>query len=166
LFLLSVPAFSRINPKMSEAPPAPAAGGGGRGGFGRGDGRGRGRGRGGRGRGGRGGRGGRDDENVWMPVTKLGRLVKEGKIGSLEEIFLFSLPVKEAEIIEFFLKDKLLDEVMKVRALPSDPFRSGCIALRTFSHVCFFHSLLVDHACPEAVVCRSAYSFQGLCCCR
>merc|ERR1712232_462544 len=43
-----------------------------------------------------------------------GRLVKEGKIGSIEEIFLFSLPVKEAEIIDFFLKDKLKDEVMKI----------------------------------------------------
>jgi len=96
---------------MADAPP-PAEGGGGRGGFGRGgrDGRGRGR---GRGRGGRG-RGGRDEENVWVPVTKLGRLVKEGKIGSIEEIFLFSLPVKEAEIIDFFLKDKLQDEVMKI----------------------------------------------------
>jgi small subunit ribosomal protein S2e len=40
--------------------------------------------------------------------------VKEGKITSLEEIFLFSMPVKEAEIIEFFLKEKLQDEVMKI----------------------------------------------------
>lgn len=84
------------------------SGGRGRGGFGRGGGRGRGRGR------GRGGRRGRDDENVWVPVTKLGRLVKEGKISSIEEIFLYSLPVKEAEIIDFFLKDKLQDEVMKI----------------------------------------------------
>ncbi|EED89940.1 RS2, ribosomal protein 2 [Thalassiosira pseudonana CCMP1335] len=88
-----------------------------RGGFGRGRGeRGRGRGRGDRGRGrgrGRGREGGRD-ENVWVPVTKLGRLVKEGKIGSIEEIFLFSIPVKEAEIIDYFLKDKLQDEVMKI----------------------------------------------------
>merc|ERR1711966_562729 len=52
--------------------------------------------------------------NVWTPVTKLGRLVKEGKIGSIEEIFLFSIPVKEAEIIDHFLKDKLQDEVMKI----------------------------------------------------
>jgi small subunit ribosomal protein S2e len=83
-----------------------------RGGFGRGRGRGRGdRGRGrGRGRGRAGGR----EENVWVPVTKLGRLVKEGKIGSIEEIFLYSLPVKEAEIIDYFLKDKLQDEVMKI----------------------------------------------------
>ena len=96
-----------------EAPPAAVAeegGRGGRGGFGRGGGRGRG----GRGRGRGGGRRGRDEENEWVPVTKLGRLVKAGKIGSIEEIFLFSLPVKEAEIIDFFLKDKLQDEVMKI----------------------------------------------------
>jgi len=82
-----------------------------RGGFGRG----RGRGRSDRGRGrARGRRGGDREENVWTPVTKLGRLVKDGKIGSMEEIFLFSLPVKEAEIIDYFLKDKLQDEVMKI----------------------------------------------------
>merc|ERR1711906_84395 len=40
--------------------------------------------------------------------------VKEGKINSIEEIFLFSLPVKEAEIIDYFLKDALKDEVMKI----------------------------------------------------
>jgi len=72
-------------------------------------------GRGGRGRGrGRGRRDGGRDENVWTPVTKLGRLVKEGKINSIEEIFLYSLPVKEAEIIDHFLRDKLQDEVMKI----------------------------------------------------
>ena len=76
--------------------------GGFRGGFG---GRGRGRGRGDRGRGrGRGGRGGRGkDEKEWIPVTKLGRLVKDGRIKSLEEIYLFSLPIKEFEIIDHFL---------------------------------------------------------------
>ena len=75
---------------MADA--APADRGGFRGGFG---GRGRGgRGRGGRGRG-RGGRGGRGkDEKEWVPVTKLGRLVKDAKIKSLEEIYLFSLPIK------------------------------------------------------------------------
>ena len=69
---------------------APADRGGFRGGFG-----GRGRGR-GRGRGGRGGRGrGRGkEEKEWVPITKLGRLVKDGKIKSLQEIYLFSLPIK------------------------------------------------------------------------
>ena len=48
-----------------------------------------------------------------VPVTKLGRLVKDGKIKSMEEIYLFSLPVKEFQIVDFFLP-KLKDEVMKI----------------------------------------------------
>ncbi|KAJ7901736.1 ribosomal protein S5, N-terminal domain-containing protein [Mycena olivaceomarginata] len=79
----------------------------GRGGFGRGRGD-RGRGRRGPRRGGR-----KDEEKEWQPVTKLGRLVKDGKIKSMEEIYLFSLPVKEYQIIDFFLP-KLKDEVMKI----------------------------------------------------
>src|SRR5271166_1318736 len=92
---------------------APAAGG--RGGFGsRGD-RGGDRGRGDRGRGrGRGRRGAsKNEEKEWQPVTKLGRLVKDGKIKSMEEIYLHSLPIKEYQIVDFFLP-KLKDEVMKV----------------------------------------------------
>ncbi|KAM7191142.1 Ribosomal protein S5, N-terminal domain containing protein [Naviculisporaceae sp. PSN 640] len=71
----------------------------------------RGRGRGGR-RGGR--RGGKSDEKEWQPVTKLGRLVKAGKIKSMEEIYLHSLPIKEYQIVDFFLP-KLKDEVMKIK---------------------------------------------------
>ncbi|CAO3596168.1 unnamed protein product [Absidia cylindrospora] len=74
----------------------------GRGGFGRG------RGRGGRGRGRRG-----EEKNEWVPVTKLGRLVKAGKIKSIEEIYLFSLPIKEYQIVDYFLP-KLQDQVMKI----------------------------------------------------
>lgn len=47
-------------------------------------------------------------------MTKLGRLVKAGKISDLETIYLFSLPVKEFQIIDHFLKEKLNDEVMKI----------------------------------------------------
>jgi small subunit ribosomal protein S2e len=39
--------------------------------------------------------------------------VKDGKIKSMEEIYLFSLPVKEYQIVDFFLP-KLKDEVMKI----------------------------------------------------
>lgn len=79
------------------------------GGFGsRGGDRGRGRGR------GRGRRGGKSEEKEWQPVTKLGRLVKAGKINSMEEIYLHSLPIKEFQIVDNFLP-KLKDEVMKVR---------------------------------------------------
>lgn len=102
---------------MADAPRggAAAAGGARGGGFGsRGD-------RGGdRGRGGRGGRrgprrgGNKSEEKEWQPVTKLGRLVKAQKIKSMEEIYLHSLPIKEYQIVDFFLP-KLKDEVMKVR---------------------------------------------------
>jgi len=88
---------------MAEAP----AGEGGRGGRGRGRGRGRGEGR-GRGR-------GKPDEKEWVPVTKLGRLVKENKIKKLEEIYLYSIPIKEHQIIDEFLPaGKLKDEVMQI----------------------------------------------------
>jgi len=89
---------------------ADAAPRGSRGGFGRGRGD-----RGDRGRGRRGGRrGGRkDEEKEWAPVTKLGRLVKDGKIKSMEEIYLFSLPIKEYQIVDQFLPG-LKDEVMKI----------------------------------------------------
>ena len=50
---------------------------------------------------------------AWTPVTKLGRLVKAGKIGSIEEIFLHSLPMKEAQIVDQFLPT-LKDELMKI----------------------------------------------------
>ena len=36
------------------------------------------------------------------------------KIKSLEEISLFSLPIKESEIIDFFLGASLKDEVLKI----------------------------------------------------
>lgn len=89
------------------------------GGFGergRGGDRGRGRGRGDRGRGrGRGrGRDG-DGKKDWVPVTKLGRLVKAGKIKKLEEIFMFSIPIKEYQIVDYFISgDDLKDEVLKL----------------------------------------------------
>ena len=90
---------------------APRGGGAVRGGFGD-----RGRGDRGRGRGRRGPRrgGGKSEEKEWQPVTKLGRLVKAGKIKSIEEIYLHSLPIKEYQIVDWFLP-KLKDEVMKVR---------------------------------------------------
>merc|ERR1719359_1948641 len=95
-------------------------------GFGEGRGRGGDRGRGGRGgdRGGRGGRpGGRPmgrgrQEEEWKPTTKLGRLVKTGKVTSFEEIFRFAIPIKEPQIVDHLVKrnqNTLKDEVMKVK---------------------------------------------------
>lgn len=99
----------------------------GRGGFGsRGGDRGRGRGR------GRGRRGGAKEEKEWQPVTKLGRLVKAGKITSMEQIYLHSLPIKEFQIVDFFLP-KLKDEVMKVR----NDFFFSCRFWRKRATICY-----------------------------
>ncbi|KAK6361763.1 40S ribosomal protein [Orbilia blumenaviensis] len=96
---------------MADAAKAPApAGGAPAGGFAsRGGDRGPRRGRRGARRGGK-----PDSEKEWQPVTKLGRLVKAGKIKSMEEIYLHSLPIKEYQIVDFFLP-KLKDEVMKIK---------------------------------------------------
>uniref|UniRef100_A0A8D2JWG7 40S ribosomal protein S2 n=1 Tax=Theropithecus gelada TaxID=9565 RepID=A0A8D2JWG7_THEGE len=58
--------------------------------------------------------GGKAEDKECMPVTKLPRLVKDMKIKSLEEIYLFSLPIKESEIIDFLLGASLKDEVLKI----------------------------------------------------
>jgi len=105
--------FKKMSDQAAPAatPTAPGAEGerrgrrGGRRGFGRGDRRGR-----------RGDRRGRKEEGEgeWYPTTKLGRLVKEKLIKRLEDIYLFSMPVKEYQIIDFFLGTKLKDEVMRI----------------------------------------------------
>merc|ERR1719390_509416 len=84
---------------------------GGKGGFGGGKGfREGGKGKGGKGKG--KGKGGGDKEE-WIPCTKLGRLVKDGKIRDIDDIYYFSMPIKEFQIIDFFLPS-LKDEVMKI----------------------------------------------------
>ncbi|EPY74355.1 hypothetical protein CB1_002092005 [Camelus ferus] len=63
---------------------------------------------------GRGTHGDKAEDKEWLPVTRLGRLVKDMKIMSLEEIYVFSLPIKESEIIDFFLKEEVL-KIMPVQ---------------------------------------------------
>merc|ERR1712028_124560 len=72
---------------------------GGKGGFGGGKGKGKGKGKG--------------DAEEWIPCTKLGRLVKDGKIRNIDDIYYFSMPIKEYQIVDFFLPS-LKDEVMKI----------------------------------------------------
>merc|ERR1712146_101705 len=57
-------------------------------------------------------------EEEWKPTTKLGRLVKNGKVTSFEEIFRFAIPIKEPQIVDHLVKKQgntLKDEVMKVK---------------------------------------------------
>ncbi|CAG9310038.1 unnamed protein product [Blepharisma stoltei] len=55
------------------------------------------------------------EKEAWTPLTKLGRLVKAGKLKKIEEIFLHSIPIKETEIVEHFLGDKLKEELMRIK---------------------------------------------------
>merc|ERR1712010_22075 len=70
-------------------------------------------GKGGKGKGkGKGRKGG--DKEEWVPCTKLGRLVKEGKIAKIDDIYFYALAIKECGIIDFFIPN-IKDEVMKIQ---------------------------------------------------
>ncbi|MGQ4833169.1 MAG: 30S ribosomal protein S5 [Candidatus Asgardarchaeia archaeon] len=49
----------------------------------------------------------------WVPRTKLGRMVKEGHITSIDEIFQQALPIQEAEIVDILLPN-LREEVVDI----------------------------------------------------
>ena len=49
----------------------------------------------------------------WVPRTKLGRMVKEGHITTIDEIFQQALPIQEAEIVDILLPN-LREEVVDI----------------------------------------------------
>lgn len=52
----------------------------------------------------------------WEPKTQLGHMVKSSKI-TLPDIFTHTLTIKEPEIVDFFLKDTLKEEVLNVKSV-------------------------------------------------
>ncbi len=50
----------------------------------------------------------------WTPRTRVGRLVYEGKIASIDELFRRNLPILEPEIIDHLIGDQLKHEVLDV----------------------------------------------------
>ncbi|RUM34086.1 MAG: 30S ribosomal protein S5 [Archaeoglobus sp.] len=49
----------------------------------------------------------------WVPKTRLGKLVAEGKIRTMDEAIASGLPLKEPEIVDFLLPE-LYDEVLDI----------------------------------------------------
>ncbi|KAL7714909.1 Small ribosomal subunit protein uS5 [Entamoeba marina] len=74
----------------------------------------RGNAKGGRGAPRRGQRQGQGD--TWTPVTKLGRLVKDGKVKSIDQIFEFGLKIKEYQIVDQLLPG-MKEEVMTLQSV-------------------------------------------------
>jgi len=106
---------------------------GGEGGFGKGGFGDKGKGKGKKGKSKGKGKGKGKEEKAWVPLTKLGRLVNDNKISSIEDIYLHSLPIKEAEIIDhFFAPGTLKDEVMKIH-----PVQKMTSAGQTNRFVCY-----------------------------
>ncbi|MBN1784723.1 MAG: 30S ribosomal protein S5 [Candidatus Bathyarchaeota archaeon] len=59
---------------------------------------------------------GRDREDkfeTWVPRTKLGKMVLDGKISSIEELFMEGLKIRESEIVNILLPD-LQEEVINI----------------------------------------------------
>jgi small subunit ribosomal protein S5 len=50
---------------------------------------------------------------TWVPRTKLGKMVLEGKISSIEELFMEGLKIRESEIVDVLLPD-LQEEVINI----------------------------------------------------
>ncbi|MCD1293493.1 30S ribosomal protein S5 [Methanocella sp. CWC-04] len=55
-----------------------------------------------------------EQEVAWVPKTRLGKLVAEGKIKTIEEAFDTGLPIKEPEIVDALIPD-LVDEVLDIK---------------------------------------------------
>jgi len=53
------------------------------------------------------------DIEEWKPRTRIGRMVKEGQITSIDEIFRAALPIREPEIVDFLLPN-LEEEVVDI----------------------------------------------------
>jgi small subunit ribosomal protein S5 len=49
----------------------------------------------------------------WVPKTRLGKLVQEGKIASIDEVFMSGLKISESQIVDALLPD-LQEEVINV----------------------------------------------------
>ncbi|EHB14516.1 40S ribosomal protein S2 [Heterocephalus glaber] len=81
------------------------------------------------------------------------------KIKSLEEIYLFSLPIKESEIIDFFPGTSLMDEVLKIMPVQEQTRAGQWTRFKPFVTIRDYKGLIglgVKHskeACGSVLVC-------------
>lgn len=58
-------------------------------------------------------RGSRERVEAWIPRTRLGKMIQEGRITSVEEIFMEGMKIRESEIVDTLLPD-LQEEVINI----------------------------------------------------
>ena len=66
-----------------------------------------------RGRGGRGKRESSESLEQWVPRTRLGKMIQEGRITSIEEVFMAGLQIREPQIVDSLIPD-LQEEVINI----------------------------------------------------
>uniref|UniRef100_A0A915PXS4 Small ribosomal subunit protein uS5 n=1 Tax=Setaria digitata TaxID=48799 RepID=A0A915PXS4_9BILA len=54
-----------------------------------------------------------DSDKPWIPVTKLGRLVKDGRVATIDEIYRRSIPILEYQIVDALVPN-LTEQVLKI----------------------------------------------------
>ena len=54
------------------------------------------------------------EQDIWKPLTRLGEMVKGGKLTSIEEIYKNNYIIKEKEIVDYLVKD-LKEEVIDIK---------------------------------------------------
>ncbi|KAK6110189.1 ribosomal protein S5 [Brugia pahangi] len=64
-----------------------------------------------------------DWDKPWIPVTKLGRLVKDGRVATIEEIYHRSIPILEYQIVDLLVPN-LKEQVLKILPVQKE-VRSG-----------------------------------------
>ncbi|MCR8432864.1 MAG: 30S ribosomal protein S5 [Crenarchaeota archaeon] len=53
-------------------------------------------------------------EEFWKPRTTIGKLVKEGKIGTIQELLYYTSSIPEPEIVDWFVGDKIYGYILNV----------------------------------------------------
>ena len=56
---------------------------------------------------------GTESLEAWVPKTRLGKMIQEGKITSIDEVFLSGLKISESQIVDALIPD-LQEEVINV----------------------------------------------------
>ena len=99
-----------------------------------------------------------EDLTLTKTLYSYSTIIKQGKIKSLEQIYLHSIPIKEYQIVDYFIGANLVDEVMKIMPVQKQTSAGQRMRFKAFVVVgdSNGHIGLGVKACKEV-----AHSIQG-----